>query len=52
MSEHKLDLDIQKIAFAVQAIRAQLSILEKLIEEALLKENQNDRDHVTMDSST
>lgn len=39
MSDHKIVLDIQKIAIAVQAIRAQLDILEKQIQEALLEEN-------------
>jgi hypothetical protein len=52
VSDHKLTIDIQKIAVAIQTIRAQMNTLEKIIEEALLKENQNDRDYVTMDSST
>ena len=40
MSEHKLDLDIQKIAVAVQVIRAQLDVVEELVQESLLKENK------------
>ena len=42
MSDHKLTLDIQAIAVAIQEIRAQLNTLEKLIEEALIKETKNE----------
>jgi len=42
MSDHRLQLDIQKIAISIQAIRAQLDILEKLVHEALLKESKNE----------
>ena len=42
MSDHKLTLDIQSIAVAIQEIRAQLNTLEKLIEEALIKETKNE----------
>lgn len=41
MSNHKLEIDVQEIALAIQAIRKHLDILEKLIQEALLKENKN-----------
>jgi hypothetical protein len=42
VSDHRLNIDVQKIAIAVQAIRAQLDILEDIIEQALLKENENE----------
>jgi len=42
VSDHKLTLDIQAIAKSIQEIRAQLNKLEKLIEEALIKETKNE----------
>ena len=51
MSDHRLDIDVQQIAIAMQAIRAQLNILEDIVEQALLKEN-NERKHITVDSSS
>jgi hypothetical protein len=42
MSDHRLDVDVQKIAIALQAIRAQINILEQMIQEALIKENNNE----------
>ncbi len=41
MSDHKLDIDVQEIALAVQAIRAQLNIVEDMVQQSLLKEKQN-----------
>jgi len=51
MSGHRLDIDVQKIALALQAARGQLDILEDIVEQALLKET-NDRDNITMDFSS
>ena len=42
MSDHKLNIDVQKVALSMQAIRAQLEILEEILKEALLKENKNE----------
>jgi hypothetical protein len=42
VSGHKLDIDVQKIAIALQAVRAQMDILEEMVQEALLKENKNE----------
>jgi len=52
MSEHRLDIEIQKLAIAIQAIRAQLAAIEDIIQEALIKENQNDRSNTTMDPAS
>jgi len=41
MSDHKLNIDVQKIAIAIQEIRAQADLIENIIHEALLKENEN-----------
>ena len=42
MSDHKLNIDIQKMAIAIQALKAQVQIIEDIITEALLKENENE----------
>jgi len=42
VSNHKLNIDVQKVALSMQAIRAQLEILEEILKEALLKENKNE----------
>ena len=42
MSDHRLTVDVQEIAIIMQSIREQLNILEKIVEEALIKENKNE----------
>ena len=42
MSNHKLNIDIKMVAVAIQTMRAQLDILEELIEDALLRENKHE----------
>ena len=42
MSNHKISVDIQKVALAMQVIRVQLDILEDIIQEALTKENKHE----------
>ena len=37
-----MNIDVQKVALSMQAIRAQLEILEEILKEALLKENRNE----------
>jgi len=48
MSDHNVCLDIQELAVRVQRIRKELDILEKMIQESLLKETHG-RNNVTVD---
>jgi hypothetical protein len=49
VSEHKLDIDVQEVARAVEQIRKACAIIEKVFEQALIQENGNDREHITTD---
>lgn len=40
MSDHRLNIDVQKMAIALQAARAQLDVVESIIQEALVEENE------------
>ena len=44
MSEHKLAIEIQELANAVQEIRTACDLIEHIVQEALLKESHDRND--------
>lgn len=47
MSVHKIPLDVQEVAKAIESIKRELELVEFLIQQALLGEIEDERANVT-----
>jgi len=48
MSEHSINIDIQELAQAIQKIRLECDIIEKIIQKGLV-EQTHDREYASID---
>ena len=52
MSEHKLEIEVQELANAVQEIRTACNLIEHIIQQSLIKANEDERNNASVNSES